>query len=189
MKEIELLIEVLSPVDDALEALSVFGESTTKITLDTYYADPLREDLQPDNTGKLRRSFRVRTRESANTMAYKIDHFNDIEWQYSDEYEIEVSDASTLSLILNNLGLKELVRVDCKKHVFNNDEYEIVLEEVKDLGLFIEIEKREQVTDEQVAQTKDEMRSFLKKLPISFGREMNLGKPEMILRKLRQYSG
>ena len=44
--------------------------------------------------------------------------------------------------ILDALGFTELVRIDNRKHTFTTDEYEVVLEDVKDLGVFLEVEAK-----------------------------------------------
>jgi hypothetical protein len=69
------------------------------------------------------------------------------------------------------------------KYTYVSDEYEIVLEDVKGLGLFLEVEKLDQVSDEEVLETKQHIRDFLTTLDIAFGEEQNAGKPELMLRK------
>jgi predicted adenylyl cyclase CyaB len=44
--------------------------------------------------------------------------------------------------ILTKLGFEELVTVNVVKHIYHTSEYEIVLEEVERLGLFLEVEKK-----------------------------------------------
>ncbi len=183
MKEIEILMEVKSSKDKALKMLNRFTAHGLKHTIDVYFFDPLRKDLQPNKSGRLDHSFRLREKDGKATIAYKIDHFEDGEWVYSDEHEVAVADFAVAKDILNHLGLKTLVSIDNEKHVFMVADYEIVLEDVKGLGLFLEVEKITQVSDDRVQETKEEIRSFLKKLPIEFGEEQNAGKPELMLRK------
>lgn len=186
MKEIEILIEVKSSKDEALKALGQFRSEGVKKTLDVYFYDPLRTDLQADAEGKLNACFRLRQKDGKNTIAYKVDHFEGEEWSHSDEYETEVKDFDTALQIVEKLGLQELVRIDNEKHTYMTDEYEIVLEDVKDLGLFMEVEKLKEVLDDKVSETKEEIRQFVQGLAIEFGQEQNAGKPELMLRKLRQ---
>jgi len=183
MKEIEILIEVQDSKEKALEVLSKFEDKGIKKTLDVYFCDPLRSELKPDEKGRLENCFRIRQKEGDSLVAYKIDHFNDGKWSYSDEYETKVGDFTMMSKIVEQLGLKELIRIDNKKYTFTTEEYEIVLEDVVDLGLFMEVEKLEQVSDDKVLETKEEIRAFLKSLDIEFGEEQTDGKPELMLRK------
>lgn len=185
MKEIEILIEVKSLKEDALEALAGFTEHGLKRTLDIYFHDPLRKDLQVGKDGRLLNAFRIRQKDGKNSIAYKIDHFDGDEWTYSDEFETEFEDFEKMMHIVNNLGLEELVRIDNEKHMFTTPNYEIVLEDVKNLGLFMEVEKLEEVPDDRVAETKVGIRKFLEGLNIELGEEQNAGKPELMLRKLK----
>lgn len=183
MKEIEILIEVKSSKEEVLKALGHFTAHGIKRTLDIYFADPLRKDLQPDDDGRLRASFRLRQKGDNYSIAYKIDHFNVNEWIYSDEHETSIGDFDTTLHIIEQLGLRELIRVDNEKHIFTTSEYEIVFENVKDLGYFLEVEKLQQVEDDQVKAVKQEIREFLIGLNLNFGAELNAGKPELMLAK------
>jgi len=183
MKEIEVLIEVKSNKETALKKLEVFDSHGIKKILDIYYHDPLRNNLQPQKDKRLLNAFRLRRKEEKNSIAYKIDHFDRNTWSYSDEFETEVKNFEIMQNILKHLGFKELIRIDNEKHFFETDEYEIVLEDVKDLGLFMEVEKKSQVSDEEIEKTKGEIREFLNSLGIDLGEEQNAGKPELMLRK------
>lgn len=185
MKEIEILLEVKSNKEEVLEALEGFQFEGVKKTLDIYFYDPLRADLQANKEGRLNACFRLRQKDGKNTIAYKVDHFEAEEWSHSDEYETEVKDFDTALQIVEKLGLQELVRIDNEKHTYTTGEYEVVFEDVKDLGLFMEVEKLVQVPDGKVSETKGEIRHFIKTLPIQFGQEQNAGKPELMLKKLR----
>lgn len=184
MKEIEILIEVKSNKEEALKALEQFRFEGIKKTLDIYFYDPFRTDLQADSEGRLNACFRLRQKGGKNTIAYKVDYFEGEEWSHSDEYETEFKDFETMMHIVERLGLRELVRIDNEKHTYMADEYEIVLEDVKGLGLFMEIEKLKEVPDDKVSETKKEIRQFMQNLAIDFGQEQNAGKPELMMRRL-----
>ncbi len=116
-------------------------------------------------------------------LTYKIDHFRDDEWRYSDEHETSIGDFQVAQDILHALGLKKLVEVDMKKSIFCSADFEVVLEEVKGLGRFIEIESRRSVQEKDVEKEKTRIRQFLRSLDIRVGQELNAGKPELLLRK------
>jgi adenylate cyclase class 2 len=185
MKEIEVLIEVKSDKETALSALGQFNDQGIKRTLDIYYYDPLKKDLQPDDTGKLKACFRIREKDGKSSIAYKVDHFNGDEWSHSDEYETGIENPEIMTKIVEKLGLVELIRIDNEKHIFLTSDYEIVLEDVKGLGLFMEVENLKEVSDDKVSETKEEIRDFLNSLNIEFGEEQNAGKPELMLRKIK----
>lgn len=184
MKEIEILVEVFDEKEKVLEALSPFENVGEKRTLDVYYFDPLRKDLQPGDNGRLTRSFRLREKDGKCSMAYKLDNFdaNGI-WTYSDEFETSFSDFEKMTEIVRHLGLQELVRIDNTKHTFKTPEYEIVFEEVKDLGFFLEVELLQEVEDGEVMYAKQKIQEFINILGLHVSEELSAGKPELMLKK------
>lgn len=187
MKEIEILVELDDSEENVLRAMERFEAHGVRRTVDVYFVDPLRADLKPDRAGRLRASFRLRQKDERALLAYKIDHFeNGDEWLYSDEHETAVGDLGTMMKILEHLGFEELVRVENEKRTWTTPEYEIVFEDVKDLGFFLEVEKLQQVPDDKVAETKQKIRGFLSGLGLKLGKELNAGKPELLLRKMRK---
>jgi len=84
--------------------------------------------------------------------------------------------------IFNRLGLKKFIEIDNEKEIYKTDKYEIAIENVKGLGIFMEVEY---CTNEDVDITiiKNEIQDFINKLNINVSKELNMGKPEMYLRK------
>ena len=182
-QEIEILVELREPATQALKKLGSLERIGTKHTIDTYYFDPLRDDLQPSSSGRLLACCRVRKQRDAWFVAYKNDHFKGDEWLYSDEFETQVEDGIVMQEIIKKLGLKELVTVDSQKTIMTSGTYEVVVEEVKNLGSFIEIEHKPTENVEEIEATKQQIRNWLDTLGIKTGDELNAGKPELLLRK------
>lgn len=188
MKEIEILIEVKSDKEKALKVLEKFEFVGMKEVIDVYFVNPFSDNLKPNKDGRLMNCYRLRMKDGKASIAYKVDHFDGDEWSHSDEHETSIDDFQTALEINRHLGFEELVRIDNKKYTFVTEDYEIVLEDVKDLGLFMEVEKLKEVSDEKVAETKEEIRAFLKSLDIEFGPEQNAGKPELMLKKQHEHN-
>lgn len=184
MKEIEVLVEVLCSYEEAVAKLSSLGKCTRKYTKDTYFYDPLRKDLQPGDDYRLNASFRIRDKDGEYFMAYKKDNFNKGTWQYSDEHEIKVDNYKVCCEIVNHLGLKELVTINNIKCIYSNSEYEIVLEKVENLGVFLEIEYLDGETERSVNEVKNQIYAFLAKMELPCSSELNAGKPELMLKKI-----
>jgi adenylate cyclase, class 2 len=183
MKEIEILVEVFSDKNKVLEILNRFNFVGEKEVLDVYFYDEKRDALKPKD-GKLTECFRLRKKDKNNYITYKIDHFDDTgTWVYSDEEETEVSDFKVMAKIISHLGLKPLVEIDNIKHTFLTNEYEIVLEEVKGLGLFLEVEKLTVGENEDIIKIKEEILKFINSLGIKTSKELTAGKPELMLKK------
>ncbi len=184
-KEVEILVEVLEDKALAMEKLAGLNYLGDKQTLDVYFFDPLREDLQADSDGQLKNCLRIRQQDDKTLLAYKIDHFNEQGiWLYSDEIETVVADYDKIEMILIKLDLKELIRIENTKSTYTTDKYEVVLEEVKNLGLFMEVERHDVSDDEDIIKVKEEIWQWLTGLNIKATQELTMGKPELMLRKI-----
>lgn len=183
-KEIEILYSLDETIESVTRKLADLENCGVKETLDIYYYDPLRKELQTSPDGRLLASFRLRDKQGKCSMAYKTDYFDDGVWSYSDEYEISISDFAKGAEIVKALGLKDLVRVHMKKHVFQDSRFEVVIEEVAGLGNFIEIEYLDPGMGD-VETLKEGIRRWIRDRGILVGLEMNAGKPELLLRATR----
>lgn len=180
MIELEILVKVNNSVGDVEKCLKRFGISHNFQIIDTYYFDPKRNDLLPCN-GKLFSCFRLREKQGKAFLTYKKDHYDDSTWIYSDEYETEVGDALNTKQIIKSLGYIELLKLSSQKKYYYYNEYEIVLEIVENLGVFLEVEYKAPSTKEYVEENKEKIRQFISELNLDVGEELNSGKPELYL--------
>lgn len=184
-KEVEILFrlpetETLDRAKDKLRDLPFHGDTHV---VDDYYYDPLRTQLCPDAGGRLTSSFRIRNIDGKNqVMTFKKDHFQGKIWQYSDEFEVGIGDGETAKEILAQLGFEPLITVDNTRLVYQKLPFEVVLESVVGLGLFLEVEWKGEAGDHVVQ--KEEIAEFVKKLGFEGHEEMNSGKPELMLRAI-----
>ena len=183
MREIEILVELKDTLQKAKGALSKFEYKGSKQTIDTYFYDSKRENLKLSSSNKLMECCRIREKNGTYFITYKIDNYINKIWQYSDEYETEVKDINAAKQIFKCLGLEELVVVNNIKHTYETTEYEIVIEEVENLGLFLEVEYLNDNETRKVEDIKSEIYTFIKELGLNIGEELNSGKPELLLNK------
>lgn len=184
MKEVEILVQTFDSKEKILESLKQFSFKGAKETIDTYYFDPLRNNLQVKGDQYPRERFRIRSKQWKSYLTYKKDIFDDHgEWMYSDEHETIIDNYETGKEIILHLGLEELITVDNIKHTFETPLYEIVFEEVKDLGFFLEVERLEVSDDEKIEEVKKEIREFINKLQLNSSEKLNIWKPELMLKK------
>ena len=111
----------------------------------------VRDVLNPE-TGELQRSLMTLKIEGQTKLA-------------SDEYEFVVDDGNTARQMLTALGWQEIVTVDKIRLESKTEDYTICIDEVAELGLFIELE----VLTEDSADVKNiqqQMYNFLKNLDI-----------------------
>ena len=184
MKEVEILVEVYDNKEKVFDVLKQFKFKGENETLDIYYFDPLRGNFKVIDNKFPIECFRLRSKSQKYYMTYKKDNFENGAWIYSDEEEIEISNFEIGKTIIGNLGLKELIRIDNNKHTFETEKYEIVFEEVKDLGCFLEVEAFNVNDDENIMKVKQEIQNFIDKLGFKVSDELNTGKPELMLNKI-----
>ncbi len=185
MKEVEILVEVFSEKKEVLDCLNQYSFIGENETLDIYFFDPLKTNLKPVPPNFPREWFRLRRKADKNYLAYKVDNFdkNGL-WLYSDEYETEIGNFETTLKIIQHLGLRELITINNLKHAYKTSEYEIVFEEVKNLGQFLEVEKLDILENEDIDDVKEKIQNFINDLNLEVSSELNIGKPEMMLKKL-----
>jgi predicted adenylyl cyclase CyaB len=182
MKEIEILVEVYEDSDIIKKKFSNFKHIGVRRTIDEYYYDPLRKELKPNKDNGLNHCLRLRNKDNIYSITYKDDVFENGKWLYSNEYETNIDNIDIVREIFSKLGLKKLLVIDNNKDTYIYNNYEIVLEDVKDLGLFMEVEYSTN-EDVDVIKIKNEIQTFIDKLDIKVSKELNIGKPEMFIRK------
>ncbi len=181
MKEIEVEVAFKNTKEEAIEILSKFNYVGEKELKDIYYYDPLRKNLKPESDLRLNETFRVRSTKDKTFVTYKKQHFKGKLWIYSDEYETEVKDSKIIETIVSMLGLVPLITVHNRRRIYRTEDYEIELEDVEGLGLFLEVEKLKQVKDDDEMSGKEEIRDFIRSLKLNNVRELNIGKNQYLL--------
>ena len=182
MKEIEILVEVNDDISKVKNILKKFKYVGLKHTIDEYYYDPMRDDLKPDSNGQLSCCLRLRRKGDESYITYKDDVFDNGKWLYSNEYESNIESIVMVREIFQRLGLKKFIEIDNNKEIYKTEKYEIALESVKDLGNFLEVEYCTN-DDVDVSAVKMEIQKFIDGLNINVSEELNVGKPELYLRK------
>ena len=159
--EIQVEIENIKPLADLMEKSGKFLFSEHQI--DHYYTPSHRNfaDLKPINEW-----LRLRNSDGKYSITYKNWHRDENKKaHHCDEYETSLGEIDQLEKILNVLNFTTVVIVDKKRKAYLYKDYEIALDEVKDLGNFVEIEyKGKKVRDpNEIAK---EMKEFLKSLSL-----------------------
>ena len=182
MKEIEILVEVYDSIETLKKKFKKFDYKGLKRTVDEYYYDPKRDELKPNKSNGLDHCLRLRTKNDEYSITYKDDIFDNGKWLYSNEYETKVDDIGMIREIFNKLGLIKFIEIDNSKETYTYKDYEIVIESVKDLGVFMEVEY---CTNDSVdvKKVKEEIQNFINDLNINVSDELTMGKPEMFMRK------
>src|ERR1700694_5961756 len=92
---------------------------------------------------------------------------------HCDEYETRVQDGKTLLEVFQAIGFTESVVIDKTRTVYRTDEFEVAVDDVLELGRFVEVELIKDVGD--VAEGLSRIYNFLKRLGIRRFRKMDRG--------------
>ena len=179
MKEIEVEVAFDNTKKEMIELLSKYEYLGEKEIYDIYYYDPLRDNLKPERDLRLNETFRIRKTDKGCYMTYKKQHFKGKLWIYSDEYEVVIENFETVKIIISMLGLEYLITVHNKRRVYRYNNFEIELEDVEGLGIFLEVERLSKDADE--TKVKEEIRNFIRNLNLKNVRELNIGKNQYLL--------
>ncbi len=182
MKEIEVLVEVYDKIEYIKNKLEKFNYKGLKKTVDEYYYDPKRDTLKPDKENQLSHCLRLRSKNNDYSITYKDDIFENGKWLYSNEYETKIESLTTMKEIFTKLGLVKFIEIDNEKETYIYNDYEIVIENVKELGVFMEVEYCTN-EDVDVKAVKEEIQNFINGLGLNVSEELNMGKPEMYMKK------
>lgn len=182
MKEIEVLVEVFDDISSIKSKFKNFDYQGMKKTVDEYYYDTKRKTLKPDKNNQLNHCLRLRSKNNKYFITYKDDVFDNGKWLYSNEYETEISSVDIMKNIFDKLGLTKFIEINNQKETYRYKDYEIVIETVKDLGTFMEVEYCTN-DDVDVIAIKNEINQFISGLGLNVSDELNMGKPEMYMKK------
>lgn len=128
---------------------------------------------------------RVRTNPDKVFLEYhrSVDDKQDDSLEYTEEYETEVGNPENLHKILAFLDFRNVVTVEKQREYWDCGKFEVVLDDVKNLGTFIEVEAKGEFTSHKEA--KQACKDFLVRLGIPYSPDFDIrkGYPAMLLEK------
>ena len=131
----------------------------------------------------------LRLRESQKGFSINYKHFypeNVEKTDYCHEFETKIENVESMKKIFRSLDIKETVIVEKVRTTWIFEEVEIVIDEVKDLGPYLELETTTHF--ENPPEAKKFLYKILKKLNAEVGGEELRGYPFMILNKKNCYA-
>ncbi|MFH1500973.1 MAG: class IV adenylate cyclase [archaeon] len=179
-KEVELKFPLLNykELKEKLESTAKLEEKND-FQKDTYYDLPHRSFLIKRPISEW---LRLRKSNRGFSLNYKKWHNeSENEAVSCDEFETKVEDVVALKKLFKNLDFKELVVVEKIRSVWDYENTEIAIDEVKRLGNFIEIEAKGNFSDIEGA--KKHLYSVLMKIGAKVGEQDFEGYPYLLLKK------
>ncbi len=143
--------------------------------VDTYYNTPFRD------FGKTDEALRVRVQDGKYLLTYKGPKLDNVS-KTRKEFEVEINDAGDMGDILSSLGFFPVATIVKKRRKYRIGDFSIALDDVRNLGNFIEIEislKESKNHEEKV----ESIFKFIEKLGISRASTVRESYLEMLLEK------
>ena len=181
-QEIEIKIpvseETFKSVREKLQKLATPSGSSRQV--DSYFSPSHRDFMEPRFPFEW---LSVRRRGDSAILTYKHWYPENQEIStHCDEFETPVNDPEQLERVLKVLDFRPLVTVEKTRETFRfEDRLEICLDDVKDLGFFIEIESMKNLGT--VEETRKQLFGFAARLGLENTRMDKRGYPYELMRK------
>lgn len=154
--EIKIQVEDLAKLLQWLKSKAVLEKETHQ---KDYYFDP--PDLSFISEGKngykdAYEFFRVRFEGEKSEICYKHWHRDQRSGEsiYADEIELGIDDGTKFLRILETLGFKQTALIEKERSIWRYQDFEFAIDQVKDLGNFVEIEYKGEIDDPMEAKQK-----------------------------------
>lgn len=176
--EVELKFPLNNSNDLKLK-LDISKSTKREYQKDTYFVPPHNNYLEQKPISEW---LRLREGDKGASINHKHWHNYDGEKTVScDELESKVDDGKALHLIFEKLGFKEIIIVEKLRETWLIDDVEIAIDEVTNLGCFIELESKGNF--ETIEDAKNHLYQVLEKLGADVGTQDFKGYPALILEK------
>ncbi len=177
--ETKLKIDCVGPIEERIKEL-IGAYKGEKTEIDLYFDHPNMQILSGG------RALRVRDADGKYRLTYKGPKKDD-ETTSREEIEIGIESAREMVEILDELGFYEICKVKKLRKTYLLKDLIITLDNVADLGEFIEVEGKAS-NDREFEAKKDEIFKLLKKLGLSTGEISQRSYLEMLLDGKRELS-
>lgn len=176
-EEIEIQVAIGNP-KQAESKVSSNAEFVREIIQRDDYFIPAHEDYF--KASPVRKYLRIRVEEEKSEIGFHLCHLKGNELINTEEFETTVGNAEGMKKILQHLDMKKKVTVEKKRKIFETEKFEIVIDRVKNLGDFIEIEVKE--WSGTAKEAKKACYSFLKDLNIDYKETPEKGYCEQLIK-------
>lgn len=184
-KEIEIRVQIADS-KSLLSFLGIKGEYQGKtFQKDQYFVPAHRNFLE---SHPIKEWLRLREADYSLSLNYKKWHYeSDGKAYHCDEYEVQLDNLEAMQAILVALDFKALITVNKTRSTYRYDDYEIALDQVEDLGDYVEIEYK---GDSAVLNSKllaTQMKEFIEHTGTIITAEDYTGYPYLLLNKKHNY--
>ncbi len=134
--EIKVKVEKIKPL---IKFLLKNGKLIGKVNqIDTYFS-PVQNDFL--KVRPVKEWLRLREEDGKYSINYKNWYYEkDGKTSHCDEYETSIGDINSVEKIIKALNIKKIAVVNKRRKIWIYKDYEVAMDEVKNLGNFVEIE-------------------------------------------------
>lgn len=183
IREIEITYEVFEQISRIKKALENKGlKYKEEIVLDDIYMKNGKTSEFGPQEGKITDTLIIRyVNENDKKVICKKRNYDNKGTEISTEKSIyEINSIAETEKKLNSLGYIRYLHMIDKNYIYENNDFIVYIQEVKDLGIFIEIESKKVDNEEQSIETLTE---FAKTLGLKVGLDFNIRKAELLYKK------
>ena len=181
MKDIEIEVQLrVSKTDKLID----FLEEEAKLTGEVYQKD---EYLMPPHRDfvavkPVKEWLRLRESGKGSSVNYKNWHYDDSgRSTHCDEYETPVEDVDQMRKIFAAIDIKPLITVEKKRKTYRYNDSEVALDEITDLGSFVEVEYKGEDQNVVPTEVTAGMIAWLKEVDCGVIERNYVGYPFMLL--------
>lgn len=178
-------IEIKVKLQNSAHLLALLEKEGTRVyvntQIDSYYNPPHKNFVSSTPVVEW---LRLRDSDGKYSINYKNWHVeSNGTSNYCDEYETKLENIDSMRSILDMLNFTDLITVNKKRSVWNYNDYEVSIDEVEELGDFVEIEYKGSETNPDPKKITDEMMAFLQALDCGNIERDFKGYPYLLLEK------
>lgn len=183
IKEIEITCKVNEDLSNIRKTLESKGlKYIEEFILNDIYMRNVRTNEFGPQEEKITDTLIIRyVNENDKKVIYKKRNYNNDGIETSTEKSIyEIDNIKDTEKQLNALGYTRFLNMIDKNYMYENNDFIVYIQEVKDLGTFLEIESKKVDNEEQSIETLTE---FAKTLGLKIGLDFNIRKAELLYKK------
>lgn len=183
IKDVEITCEVFEEISTIVKSLEDKGfKYVEEFTLDDIYMKNDKTNEFAPNNGKITDTLIIRyVNEDDKKIVCKRRNHNSSGFEISTEKSIlKVMNIEDAEKHLNILGYTRFLNMIDKNYMYENSEFTAYIQDVKDLGIFIEIEAKKV---ENVEKDIEQLIEFVKSLNLKIGTKFDIRKADLLYSK------
>ena len=180
MKDIEITCEVFEEVSTIDKVLQKKGfHYIEEFTLDDIYMKNEETNEFASNNGRITDTLIIRfVNENDKKIICKKRNYDKKGFEISTEKSVlKIENIEEAEKYLNMLGYKRFLRMIDKNYMYENEEYILYIQEVKNLGTFLELESKDKDIDMQI------LIEYMMGFNFNMGEKIDIRKADLLYQK------